>query len=225
MEEGESNNDASKNKSSCRSGKPPKLHSLEEAFQEALGSPSSLHSVNGKWNHSPSWLQNAPSATSHLGPRSAKGQLVMCSLVDGRQREAEERGTSRNQSEVKHTKQYLKFYFWVGTGRGRKPQWPWDRVAALSLISVRNDLEQSWSGIHAKTMMNNLISVRHLRCKTKVCRIIEVGANQSIGLFPSSASPSVAGLPHTEGHGLRRQSSLGCSSSREHFCSVVHSDS
>lgn len=79
-----------------------------------------------------------------------------------------------------------------------------DRVAASSLISVRNDLEQSWFGIHAKTMINNLVFVRHLRCKTKVCKIIEVGAKQSVGLFPSSASPSVAGLPHTEGHGLRR---------------------
>jgi hypothetical protein len=48
MEEGKGNNDASKNKSSCRSGNPPKLHSLEEAFQEALESPSSLHSINGK---------------------------------------------------------------------------------------------------------------------------------------------------------------------------------
>lgn len=119
MEEGESNNDASKNKSSCRSGNPPKLHSLEEAFQEALGSPSSLHSVNGKRNHSPSWLQNAPSATSHLGPRSAKGQLVMCSLVDGRQREAEERGTSRNQSEVKHYKTVFEILL---LGRNRKGQ-------------------------------------------------------------------------------------------------------
>lgn len=204
MEEGESNNDASKNKSSCRSGNPPKLHSLEEAFQEALGSPSSLHSVNRKWNHSPSWLQNASSATSHLGPRSAKGQLVMCSLVDDRQWEAEERGTSRNQSEVKHTKQYLKFYFWVATGIVRKSQELWDRVAASSLISVRNDLEQSWFGIHAKTMINDLIFVRHVRCKTKVCRITEVSVNQGIGLFPSSASPTVAGPPHTEGHGLRR---------------------
>lgn len=48
MEEGKCNKDASKNKSSCRSGNPPKLHSLEEAFQEALESPSSVHSINGK---------------------------------------------------------------------------------------------------------------------------------------------------------------------------------
>ena len=39
-----------------------------------------------------SWLLNASLATSHLGPRSARGQLVIVqSLVADRQQEAEER--------------------------------------------------------------------------------------------------------------------------------------
>lgn len=83
-------------------------------------------------------------------PRASWSCAVQWMVASERQKKG---GTSRDQPEVKHAKQCLKFYFWVGTGIGRKPQQLWDRMAASYLISVGNDLEQSWFGIHAKKMI------------------------------------------------------------------------
>lgn len=136
----------------------------------------------------PSWLQNASPATSHLGPRSAKGQLVMCSLVDDGQWEAEERGAGWNQFEIRHTKQYLQFYFQMGRGKGRKTHRLQNGTAGLFWISpISSGLVQSWFGIHAKTVIDELIFVRHLRCKTKVCESLWLMQVKVFRLFSAFA--------------------------------------
>lgn len=82
---GRSNNDASKNESSVSLETPQNSTHWKEAFLKALESPSFLHSVNGKWNHSllgfemllqllHTWAQDLPGASWPLCTLVADGQ-------------------------------------------------------------------------------------------------------------------------------------------------------
>lgn len=164
MEEGKSNNDASKNKSSCRSGNSPKLHSLEEGFLKALESPSFLHSINGKWNHSHPGFKMLLSYFAP-GPKICQGPAGHVQSGDDRQQEVEERRAGWNPSQMEHKKQCLKFYFRTGTGNGMETLNGYRAECCFifdNSCQVRNSLLQiSWFGIHSKASTNDLIIIRH----------------------------------------------------------------
>lgn len=92
MEGGKSNNDASKNKSSCKSGKPPKLHSLEGSFSAGTLKPLRFCITSMENGTPPGLAPKSSSSDFTPGPEICQGQLVTVQrLVADSQREAGER--------------------------------------------------------------------------------------------------------------------------------------
>lgn len=92
--------------------KPPKTTLGEEAFLRH-SNPSVSADCQRKMKSLPSWLGNASPATSHLGPGSASGQLVIVQRVWWlAASERQEKGKrSSNWAQIKSEKQDLKSDF------------------------------------------------------------------------------------------------------------------
>lgn len=179
----------------------------------------------------PSWLWNASPATSHLGPRSARGQLVIVqSVVADGQWEARERKVG-----LKLVPKSLKSNIWsLTSGYEREAAWKprnYRRGRCLGpwFCSCRNSLSLISSlWIHVNWAINNFIILRHLRLKTKACKSLRLVPMKTL-----SCAQSLPAFPGDGGQGRaashwgtvpRRLGRLGCNHPEAHFCLIIYWD-